>query len=84
MTTLDSLLLTLATLMATGIYVYLPDHLRTIYGHMWYYWAGERPFISSRLSSMSSVFGEATPTLEMMYETAKNTAAATTDRLAEL
>ena len=42
----DSLLLTLITMIATGIYIYLPDHLRAIYGHLYYYWVGERPFIS--------------------------------------
>ena len=35
----------------TAIYVYLPDHIRSIYGHLYYYWAGERPFISSALRS---------------------------------
>ncbi|KAJ5180222.1 hypothetical protein N7492_003432 [Penicillium capsulatum] len=82
----NSLLLTLITMIATGIYIYLPDHLRTIYGHLCYYWAGERPFISSRLStSIHPVFGEsATPSLEVVYETAKNAAATTTAHLAEL
>ena len=81
---LDSLLLSFVTMIATGIYVYLPDHLRAIHGHLYYYWAGERPFISSRLTSMSSVFSDAaTQSLEVVYETAKNTAAATT-QLAEL
>lgn len=80
------MLLTLVTMIATGIYIYLPNHLRTIYGHMYYYWAGERPFISSRLTtSIHSVFSEsATPSLEVVYETAKNVAATATERLAEL
>ncbi|KAJ5092374.1 hypothetical protein NUU61_007244 [Penicillium alfredii] len=80
----NSLLLTLITMIATGIYIYLPDHLRSIYGHMYYYWAGERPFIPSRLTSLSSVLGEsATQGLEVVYETAKNTvaAAATTEQI---
>ncbi|KAJ5669318.1 hypothetical protein N7462_010388 [Penicillium macrosclerotiorum] len=81
----NSLLLTLITMIATGIYIYLPDHIRAIYGHLYYYWVGERPFISSRLTSMSSVFGEAaTQSLEVVYETAKNAAATTTQHLAEL
>ncbi|KAJ5127654.1 hypothetical protein N7448_008433 [Penicillium atrosanguineum] len=81
----NSLLLTLITMIAAGIYIYLPDHLRSIYAHMYYYAVGERPFISSRLSSMSSVFGEsATRSLGVVYETAKNTAVTTTQRLAEL
>ncbi|KAJ5533515.1 hypothetical protein N7504_007203 [Penicillium tannophilum] len=80
----NSLLLTLITMIATGIYVYLPNHLRTIYGHMYYYAVGERPFISSRLTSMSAVFGEATETLDVMYQTAKGAAAATTQHMGEL
>lgn len=75
-------------MIATGIYIYLPDHLRSIYGHLYYYWAGERPFISTRLtSSMGSVFGDAaTQGLEVVYETAKTAAAAamTTQHLGEL
>lgn len=72
-------------MIATGIYVYLPDHLRSIYGRLYYYWAGERPFISTRLTSIGSVFSDAaTQSLEVVYETAKNAAAATTTQLAEL
>lgn len=75
-------------MIASGIYIYLPDHLRAIYGHLYYYWVGERPFISSRLtSSMGSVFGDAaTQSLEAVYKTAKIAAAAatTTQHLAEL
>jgi hypothetical protein len=83
----DSLLLTLITMIATGIYIYLPDHLRSIYGHLYYYWAGERPFISTRLTSSMGVFGDAaTQSIEAVYETAKTAAAAatTTQHLAEL
>ncbi|KAJ5107744.1 hypothetical protein N7478_005455 [Penicillium angulare] len=80
----NTLLLTLITGIAIGIYVYLPNHLRTIYGHLWYYYAGERPFMSSRLTSMSSVFGEATPSIDVMYETVKNAAATATEQLGEL
>lgn len=67
----------------TAIYVYLPDHIRVIYGHLYYYWVGERPFISSSLPSISSVFRETGTALEVMYETAKN-AAATATPIAEL
>ncbi|KAJ5622926.1 hypothetical protein N7490_011531 [Penicillium lividum] len=80
----NSLLLTLITMIAGGIYVYLPNHLRTIYSHMYYYAVGERPFISSRMTNMGSVLGEATQTLDVMYETAKNAAAATTQHMGEL
>ncbi|KAJ6092242.1 hypothetical protein N7467_004211 [Penicillium canescens] len=80
----NTLLLTLITMITAGIYIYLPDHLRAIYGRLYYYWAGERLFSSSRLS-VSSIFGEtATQMGEMVYETAKNAAAATTARMAEL
>ncbi|KAB8237738.1 hypothetical protein ETB97_000221 [Aspergillus alliaceus] len=81
----NSLLLTLISMIITAIYVYLPDHLRSVYSHLYYYWAGERPFISSALPSISSVFRETgTQPLEVMYETAKNTAAAATDTIREL
>ncbi|EAW08703.1 serine palmitoyltransferase small subunit family protein [Aspergillus clavatus NRRL 1] len=82
----NSLLLTLLTMIVTGMYVYLPDHIRAIYSHLYYYWVGERPFISSNLSSISSVFREnGTKTLEMVYDTVTNTAAAaTTNPIAEL
>lgn len=72
-------------MIAMGVYIYLPNHLRTIYGHMYYYWAGERPFMSSRLTtSIHSVFGEsATPSLEVVYETVKNAAATATQPFAE-
>ncbi|BCS02303.1 serine palmitoyltransferase small subunit family protein [Aspergillus luchuensis] len=81
----NSLLLTLLSMIVTGIYVYLPDHIRSIYSHLYYYWAGERPFISASLPSISSVFRETgTQTLEVMYETAKNAAATATAPIAEL
>jgi prepilin signal peptidase PulO-like enzyme (type II secretory pathway) len=78
---LDTVLLTLVTMVAAGIYIYLPDHLRAIYGRLYYYWAGERLFSSGRLS-ISSVFGEsATAIGGMVYETAKHAAATTTQRM---
>ncbi|EKV12230.1 Small subunit of serine palmitoyltransferase-like [Penicillium digitatum] len=75
----NTLLLGLVTMIAMGTYIYLPDHLRAIYGRLYYYWAGERLF--------NSVFGEngvATQIGDMVYETAKNAAATTTKRIAEL
>ncbi|KAL4898590.1 hypothetical protein BDV59DRAFT_197484 [Aspergillus ambiguus] len=81
----NSLLLTLISMILTGIYVYLPDHIRAIYSHLYYYWVGERPFISSSIPSISSVFRETgTNSLEVMYETAKNAAATATEPIAEL
>ncbi|PWY72349.1 hypothetical protein BO70DRAFT_116783 [Aspergillus heteromorphus CBS 117.55] len=76
----NSLILTLLSMIATGIYVYLPNHLRVIYSHLYYYWVGERPFISANLPSISSVFREGG---SVMYETAKN-AAVTATPIAEL
>ncbi|PWY80955.1 hypothetical protein BO94DRAFT_470385 [Aspergillus sclerotioniger CBS 115572] len=81
----NSILLTLISMIVTGIYVYLPNHIRVVYGHLYYYWAGERPFISASLPSFSSVFRETgTQTLGVMYETAKNAAATATAPIAEL
>ncbi|KAG2026055.1 hypothetical protein GB937_002200 [Aspergillus fischeri] len=81
----DTLLLTLITMIVTGVYVYLPDHLRSIYGHLYYYWAGERPFISTGLPSISAVFRDnSTKTLEMVYDTVKDAAATATGPIAEL
>ncbi|KAE8148465.1 hypothetical protein BDV25DRAFT_158195 [Aspergillus avenaceus] len=81
----NSLLLTLISMIMAAIYVYLPDHLRSVYSHLCYYWAGERAFMASALPSISSVFRETgSQTLEVMYESAKNTAAAATDTIREL
>ncbi|RDW83885.1 serine palmitoyltransferase small subunit family protein [Aspergillus mulundensis] len=72
----NSILLTLISMILTAIYVYLPDHLRTIYGHLYYYWVGERPFASSGIAAITTAFRDSgTQTLEVMYETAQNTAA---------
>ncbi|KAF7717668.1 Uncharacterized protein PECH_002952 [Penicillium ucsense] len=83
----NSLLLTLVTMIATGIYIYLPDHLRAIYGHLYYYWVGERPFIATRLSASagSALADVATQSLDIVFETAKTAvAASTTEALGEL
>ena len=82
---LDSIILTLLSMILTAIYVYLPDHLRTIYGHLYYYWVGERPFVSNGIAAISTVFRDgATQTLEMVYETAQNTAATAAATVPEL
>ncbi|PKY06810.1 hypothetical protein P168DRAFT_316787 [Aspergillus campestris IBT 28561] len=81
----NTLLLSLLSMIFASLYAYLPDHLRVIYGHLYYYWAGERPFISGSLPSISSVFRDSgTQSLEVMYETAKNAAATVTNTIAEL
>jgi len=82
---LDSIILTLLSMILTAIYVYLPDHLRTIYGHLYYYWVGERPFVSNAIAAISTVFRDgATQTLELVYETAQNTAATAAATVPEL
>jgi len=81
----DSIILTTVTMIVTGAYIYLPNHIRTINAHMYYYWVGDRSLLSSSFPSITSVFGEtATQKLEVMYETAKNTAMTTTESIAEL
>lgn len=72
-------------MIVTGAYIYLPNHIRTVYGHLYYYWVGDRTFLSSSLPSITSVFREsATQKLEVMYDAAKNTATTTTGSIAEL
>ncbi|OJJ52677.1 hypothetical protein ASPSYDRAFT_164288 [Aspergillus sydowii CBS 593.65] len=81
----NSIILTLLSMILTAIYVYLPDHLRTIYGHLYYYWVGERPFVSNGIAAISTVFRDgATQTLELVYETAQNTAATAAATVPEL
>lgn len=60
-------------MIVTAVYVYLPDHIRAIYSHMYYYWVGERPLITSSLPSISAIFRDGGP--QAVYETAKNAAA---------
>lgn len=73
-------------MIVTGAYIYLPDHIRSIYGHLYYYWAGDRSLLSStNLPSFTSVFRDASAqNFGMIYDTAKNTAAATMESMAEL
>lgn len=81
----NSIILTTVTMIVTGAYIYLPNHIRTVCGHMYYYLVGDRTFLSSNFPSITSVFGEtATQKLGVIYETAKNTAATTTESIAEL
>lgn len=81
----DSLLLFVVSMIVTAAYIYLPDHIRAIYSHVYYYCVGERPFISSSLVSINSVFGDSdTQNMGVMYETAKNAAATATMQMPEL
>ncbi|KAL3472306.1 hypothetical protein BJX99DRAFT_235697 [Aspergillus californicus] len=74
----NSLLLTLISLIISALYVYLPDHLRSIYSHLYYYWAGERPF---GMQSLNAVFRDGgVQTLEVM----KNAAATARASISEL
>ncbi|KAL4884070.1 hypothetical protein BJY04DRAFT_215946 [Aspergillus karnatakaensis] len=68
----NSILLTVLSLIFTGIYVYLPDHLRSIYSHLYYYYAGERPFVTSGMAAIGTAFRDGGG---VVYETAQNTAA---------
>ncbi|KAL4803319.1 hypothetical protein BDV18DRAFT_163367 [Aspergillus unguis] len=80
----NSILLTLISMILTAIYVYLPDHLRTIYSHLYYYCFGERPFASS-IAAITTAFRDGgTQTLEVMYETVQNTAATAAATVPEL
>ncbi|KAL2871333.1 serine palmitoyltransferase small subunit family protein [Aspergillus lucknowensis] len=81
----NSLLLTLISMILTAIYVYLPDHLRSIYSHVYYYCVGERPFATTGISSIGTVFCDSsTQALEVMYETAQNAAATAQATVPEL
>ncbi|KAL4818283.1 hypothetical protein BDW67DRAFT_183011 [Aspergillus spinulosporus] len=81
----NSILLTLISMILTAAYVYLPDHIRTIYGHLYYYWVGERPIVSSGMAAFSTAFRDGgTQTLEMMHETVQNTAATAAATVSEL
>ncbi|KAL4872062.1 hypothetical protein BDV12DRAFT_162962 [Aspergillus spectabilis] len=80
----NSLLLTILSLIITAIYVYLPDHLRSIYSHLYYYWAGERPFVTSGMAVIGTAFRDSGSTLEVMYETAQNTVATAAAAIPEL
>ncbi|KAL4780006.1 hypothetical protein BJX76DRAFT_62426 [Aspergillus varians] len=81
----NSIILTLISMMLTGIYVYLPNHLRVIYGHLYYYWVGERPFVTNGLAAIGTVFRDgATQTLEVVYETAQNAAVTAAAMVPEL
>ncbi|KAK5705669.1 hypothetical protein LTS12_028264, partial [Elasticomyces elasticus] len=72
-------------MIVTGAYIYLPDHIRSIYGHLYYYWVGDRSLLSANLPRFTSVFREATTqSFGVVYDTAKNTATATTGSMAEL
>ncbi|KAJ9301329.1 hypothetical protein DTO271G3_1464 [Paecilomyces variotii] len=81
----NSLLFSLVTLLSTAAYVYLPDHVKSICGHIYYYWAGDRPISDYLLSPSALLRDNTTKTLEVIYETAQGAAAAAaTVRVAEL
>lgn len=71
----------------TAAYIYLPNHVVTIFHHIWYYWAGE-PFTNSGSSaSAGAVVNKLSDELapqEVIMETAKIVAETTAKRLAEL
>jgi hypothetical protein len=52
-------------------YVYLPDHVASIYSHIYYYWAGDRSLIAGYVPSASTAIRESsTASLDMISETA--------------
>jgi hypothetical protein len=76
------LLFSLITLLSTAAYIYLPDHVKSICGHIYYYWAGDWP-ITDYLPSPSSLLRDNSTKIGVLYETVQNAAAATV-RVAEL
>ena len=69
---LDSLVISLLSMILTAAYIYLPNHLVAIYGHLHYYLVGERPFISADIPFVSSGLKGGSQTLGALYEMVKN------------
>lgn len=84
---LDTLLLLVVSMFLTAAYIYLPNHVVTIFHHIWYYWAGE-PFTASAASSAGAVLNklplDRLKQHPVVGETAKIVAETTAKRLSEL
>lgn len=81
----DSLVITFVSLFFMAAWVYLPDHLASIYGHIHYYLTADKSMIQDYIPSASSILqggGPATGALNVVYETISG--AATTATLGEL
>jgi len=68
----NSLLLSLLSMFIAAAYIYLPNHVTSIYGRLQYYLSGDGSLISEYLPSASSILREgATKSLELVLETPK-------------
>jgi hypothetical protein len=70
----DFIVLTIVSLFVTAAYVYLPDHVAQIYGHVHYYFTADVSMIKEYIPSASSILqgngGPATGALNVVYEAA--------------
>ncbi|KAL1974206.1 hypothetical protein VTN31DRAFT_5766 [Thermomyces dupontii] len=77
----NSLVLSLFTLFCLAAYIYLPDHVAAVYGHIHYYLTADVSHLKDHIpnaSAMLSSSGEtATSALRIVYETATKTSTAT-------
>ncbi|EEA26911.1 hypothetical protein TMatcc_004807 [Talaromyces marneffei ATCC 18224] len=69
------IVLTIVSLFCTAAYVYLPDHVAQIYGHVHYYFTADVSMIKEYIPSASSILQgnggpAATGALNVMYEAA--------------
>ena len=65
---LDSILLTLAALLFTAAYLYLPAHILIIYTRVWYYISGEFTHAASHSKSLSNLTDNLASTLKATKE----------------
>ncbi|EED19312.1 conserved hypothetical protein [Talaromyces stipitatus ATCC 10500] len=83
----NSLVLAFLSLFITAAYIYLPDHVASIYGHVHYYFTADVSMIKEYIPSPSSILqgssaGPATGALNVVYESIQG--AASTAGLDEL
>ncbi|RAO64991.1 uncharacterized protein BHQ10_001003 [Talaromyces amestolkiae] len=68
------IVLTIVSLFVTAAYVYLPDHVAQIYGHVHYYFTADVSMIKEYIPSASSILqgngGPATGALNVVYDAA--------------
>ena len=71
----DFFVIVLLTLLITAAYIYLPDHVASIYGHIHYYLTADVSMIQDYIPSASSVLkgagASSTANLNLVYETVK-------------
>jgi len=80
----NTLLLSFLSMLVIAAYVYLPDHILSIYSHIYYYWAGDRSLIAGYMPSASSALRDSTVNLDTISETAKGAATTVLGKVAEL